>query len=109
MNGNDYKQIEKLFNAKFEALDKRMDDIINSFNAYKEVTKQYIDERNQDQQKLIDSHCFRLREAEKEIIELQPSKNFYGKIKDFSVGAIIVLGGAVITMASYIYEHLTNK
>ena len=109
MNGNDYKQIEKLFNAKFEALNRRMNDVITLFNEYKEETKRYIDEHNKNQQKTIDSHCDRIRKIEQGIIELQPSKKFYDRIRDFSVGAIIILGGAVIVMANYIYQHLSNK
>ena len=77
-----------------------MDDIINSFNEYKEVTKQYIDERNQDQQKLIDSHCGRIRENTRKIIvietEIKPIKKFYNKIADFAVGFIVIIGSIIV-------------
>ena len=42
------------------------------------------------------------------ITELKPAQRFYNKIRDFSVGAFIILGGAVITLASYIYHKFPH-
>ena len=107
MSHDDYKQIKELFEVKFKALDSRMDDIIASFNNYKNTTKQYTDEQHKGQQGHLDNLCKRTRETENKVLELQPLKKFYDKIRDFSVGVFVLLGGAVITMASYIYHKIS--
>ena len=55
----------KQINQRFDDFKNYQDNIIASFNAYKETTKQYIDEKHDSQQKLIDSHCSRIRALEK--------------------------------------------
>jgi len=61
----------KQINQRFDDFKNYQDNIIASFNAYKETTKQYIDMRHQEQEdelkeqkKLIDSHCPRIRRLE---------------------------------------------
>jgi len=85
MNGSDYKHIKELFDERFKFMERRftdfekrfdsfdkrlaefnhrLDDIIVSFNNYKNTTKQYVDCQNKEQQKQIDNHCRRIRKLE---------------------------------------------
>ena len=113
---NDTKLIVELIKGMGKRLDdmkREIEGVKSSYQYGSKVSKEFFDkackmqdDRNEEQQKQIDNHCSRLRETEGSIIELQPSKRFYNKIRDFAVGSIIVLGGAVIAMASYIYDKL---
>lgn len=113
---NDTKLIVELIKGMGKRLDdmkKEIEGVKSSYQYGSKVSKEFFDkacsmqdDKNDEQQKQIDNHCERIRGAEGRIIELQPSKNFYNKIRDFAVGSIIILGGAVIAMASYIYDKL---
>jgi len=54
----------KQINQRFDDFKNYQDNIIASFNAYKNTTKQYIDEKHDSQQKLINNHCSRIRRLE---------------------------------------------
>ena len=99
MNGNS-QEVVKLLSEKIdrgnEQLNQRIADLIVS---NKEV--------NDSQQKLLNSHCERIRRLEEDNVEMRPAKKFYNQIKDYALGLIIFLGGTVILAASWIKAHLT--
>ncbi len=84
-----------------------IDHMIESYNGKFRMIDDRITKDKKDSQKQLDNHCPRIRKIENRIIELQPSKKFYDKIRDFSVGIFVLLGGTIIAMASYIYHKIS--
>ena len=91
---NDVKIIIDTLNRRFDDIQKRLDDSIADGK-----------DKHNAQQKAIDIHSKSIKELNDEIIGLRPMKKFYDKMRDFSMGIIILLGSVVLALAGYIKAH----
>ena len=94
-----------------ESLVVKLEECCSSHDAY--VKKEMCDRNHQSYstdivkiEKMTDRLFKEQTKINLRLSELKPAQKFYNKIRDFAVGSIIVLGGAVIAMASYIYDKL---
>lgn len=90
MTNKECQTIKELFNIKFEALEKQMNNIIVS---NKEV--------NKGQQKLLDSHCKRIRSMEAE----QQKNKTKAEVNATKIAAII---GSIIFVIIFAFDRLAN-
>lgn len=118
MKDNDTKLIVELI----KGMGKRLDDVKNEIEGVKtsyqfgaRTSKEFFDkvcdmqkDKHIEQQKQIDNHCERIRETEKCIGSMKPIKKLYDKIGSFAIGLIILLGGAVISVAVFFKDHLSK-
>lgn len=89
------KLILETLNKRFDDMGKRIDDSISDGK-----------DKHTSQQVALDRHCKTIKKMNEEIIGLRPMKKFYDKMRDFSMGVIILLGGTVISLCVYLKEHL---
>jgi len=90
MNTEEIKSIKELFNVKFEALEKRMEDVKN------EITN--ISSKQQTQ---IDVHCQRIRNIEAE----QQRNKTKTEVNATKIAAII---GSIIFIIIFAFDRLAN-
>ena len=113
----------KLIVELIKGMGKRLDDVKNEIEGVKtsyqfgsKTSKAFFDkvcemqkDKNNEQQKQIDNHCERIRSVEELLQAMKPVKRLYEKISNFTVGLIILLGGAVIAVAVFFKDHLITK
>ena len=69
----------------------------------------YIREKIDSVSVKVHDHCLRIRATENNLIEIKPLKKLYDKAAAISIGIMITLGIAVISLALFLWEKFKNN